>query len=59
MSEIFFARIERVGGSAIPATIANASQTGVKGIASGALKISYTKKAAARLLLVCIEGVLL
>lgn len=43
MSKEIFTRIERVGGSAIPATIANASQTGVKGIASGALKISYTK----------------
>lgn len=35
--------VERAGGYAIPATIANASQTGVKGIASGALKISFTK----------------
>lgn len=37
------ARVERVGGSAIPEIIANASQTGVKVIASGALKISFTK----------------
>ena len=40
MSTILNARIERVGGSAIPEIIANASQTGVKGIVSEALKIS-------------------
>ena len=34
-------RMERVGGSAMPATIANASQTGVKGIVSETLKISF------------------
>ena len=34
---------ERAGGSAIPVTMEIASQTGVKGIVSGALKISYTK----------------
>lgn len=43
MININQARIERAGGSAIPEIIANASQTGVKGIASGALKISFTK----------------
>ena len=43
MSKKIFARIERVGGSAIPATIANASQTGVKGIVSGALKVTCFK----------------
>ena len=43
MSTILNARIERVGGSAIPATIANASQTGVKGIMSEALKVIYFK----------------
>ena len=37
------ARVERAGGSAIPATIAIASQTGVKGIVSEALKLSFTK----------------
>ena len=37
------ARMERVGGSAIPATIANASQTGVKGIVSEALKQTFIK----------------
>ena len=35
------ARMERVGGSAIPVTMANASQTGVKGIVSETLKISF------------------
>lgn len=43
MININQARVERAGGFAIPEIIANASQTGVKGIASGALKISYTK----------------
>ena len=43
MININQARLERAGGSAIPVTMAIASQTGVKGIASGALKISYTK----------------
>ena len=38
MTEKVNARIKRVGGSAIPLIMANASQTGVKGIASGALK---------------------
>lgn len=36
-------RMERVGGSAMPATIANASQTGVKGIVSEALKQTFIK----------------
>lgn len=35
------ARMERVGGSAIPVTMANASQTGAKGIVSETLKISF------------------
>ena len=33
--------VERAGGSAIPVTMANASQTGVKGIVSETLKISF------------------
>ena len=37
------ARMERVGGSAMPVTMANASQIGVKGIVSETLKISVTK----------------
>ena len=43
MSKKIFARIERVGGSAIPATIANASQIGVKGIVSETLKETIIK----------------
>lgn len=43
MSKEIFTRIERVGGSAIPATIANASQTGVKDIVSEALKQTFIK----------------
>lgn len=43
MIKKIFARMERVGGSAIPEIIANASQTGVKGIASGALKVTCFK----------------
>ena len=35
------ARMERVGGSAMPVTMANASQTGAKGIVSETLKISF------------------
>ena len=41
MTKFFYARMERVGGSAIPVTMANASQTGVKGIVSETLKISF------------------
>ena len=43
MSKKIVTRIERVDGSAIPATIANASQTGVKGIVSEALKQTFIK----------------
>ena len=43
MININQARVERVGGFAIPEIMAIASQTGVKGIVSGALKISFTK----------------
>jgi hypothetical protein len=35
--------VERAGGSAIPVTMANASQTGVKGIVSEALKQTFIK----------------
>ena len=41
MSKKIVTRMERVGGSAIPVTMANASQTGVKGIVSETLKISF------------------
>ena len=41
MTKTTNARMERVGGSAIPVTMANASQTGVKGIVSETLKISF------------------
>lgn len=36
-------RVERVGGCAVPVIIANASQTGVKGIVSEALKQTFIK----------------
>ena len=47
MIQIFNAHMQCVSGSAIPLTMAIASQTGVKGIASGALKISFTKSCTA------------
>ena len=43
MININQARVERAGGSAIPVTMANASQTGVKGIVSEALKQTLIK----------------
>ena len=41
MTKTTNARMERVGGSAIPRIMANASQTGVKGTVSEALKTIY------------------
>ena len=43
MININQARVECVGGFAIPEIIANASQTGVKGIVSEALKQTFIK----------------
>ena len=43
MSKKIVTRMERVGGSAMPATMANASQIGVKGIVSEALKQTFIK----------------
>ena len=44
MSFEVFARImERVGGSAMPVTMANASQAGVKGIVSEMIKGTFIK----------------
>ena len=43
MSKKIVTRMVRVGGSAMPVTMANASQIGVKGIVSETLKISVTK----------------
>lgn len=43
MTKTTNARVERVGGSAIPVTMANASQIGVKGIVSETLKETIIK----------------
>ena len=44
MININQARVERAGGSAIPVTMANASQAGVKGIVSETTKINLINK---------------
>ena len=44
MTKTTNARVERVGGSAIPVTMANASQIGVKGIVSETTKINVINK---------------
>ena len=43
MTKTTNARVDRVGGSAIPVTMANASQIGVKGIVSETLKETIIK----------------
>ena len=44
MTKTTNACVERVGGSAIPVTMANASQAGVKGIVSETTKINLINK---------------